>query len=210
MAPPSTVTGVRWAAPWRSFLLATLIAAGVWFAGFLCFVSVTETPPPPDLPPADGIVVLTGGADRIADGLRLLAAGKGRELLVSGVASKLDLAEMARRAGLDPAQLDGHVTLGRAALTTRGNAAEAALWARQNGFHSLILVTATYHMPRARAEFARAMPDVTFYAAAVVPPAMRGPWRWTTLRLLVVEYSKFLIVASGLSALLPGNDWGHD
>lgn len=192
----------------RAIPLLALVAAGVWLAGFLCFVSVTGASPPPDPPRADAIVVLTGGADRIADGLRLLAAGRGRELLVSGVASRLDLAEMARHIGLDPAPLTGHVTLGRAALSTRGNATEAALWARQNGFRSLILVTATYHMPRARAEFARAMPDVTLYAAAVVPPAMRSPWQWPTLRLLAVEYSKFLIVASGVSALLPGHDWG--
>lgn len=192
----------------RAIPLLALVAAGAWLAGFLYFVSVTGASPPPDPPAADAIVVLTGGADRIADGLRLLAAGRGRELLVSGVASRLDLAEMARHAGLDPAPLTGHVTLGRAALSTRGNATEAALWARQNGFRSLILVTATYHMPRARAEFARAMPDVTLYAAAVVPPAMRSPWQWPTLRLLAVEYSKFLIVASGVSAFLPGHDWG--
>ncbi len=189
-------------------LALALAAAILWFAGLFWFVAATGASPPTDPPRADGIVVLTGGADRIADGLRLLAAGKGRELLVSGVSSKLDLAEMARHAGLDPAPLAGHVTFGRAALSTRGNAAEAALWARQNGFRSLILVTATYHMPRARAEFARAMPDVTLYAAVVVPPAMRSLRQWTTLRLLAVEYSKFLIVASGLSALLPGHDGG--
>ena len=192
----------------RPALWLALAAAGIWLAGFFYFVVVIGASPPPDPPRADGIVVLTGGADRIADGLRLLAAGKGRELLVSGVASRLDLALMARHAGLDPAPLAGHVTLGRAALSTRGNAAEAALWARQNGFRSLILVTATYHMPRARAEFARAMPDVTLYAAAVVPPAMRSLWQWTTLRLLAVEYSKFLIAASGLLAWLPTPEEG--
>ncbi len=179
---------------------AFILLAAAWLAGFVRFMAAVSAPLPADPPEADAIVVVTGGADRIAEGLRLLAAGKGRELLVSGVASKLDLTLMARHAGLDPALLAGHVTFGRAALSTRGNAREAALWARQYGFHSLILVTATYHMPRARAEFARAMPGIVLHAAAVSPPAMHTPWHWATLRLLAVEYSKYLIVASGLSA----------
>ncbi len=42
----------------RSALLLALVAAGVWLAGFLCFVAVTGASPPPDPPRADGIVVL--------------------------------------------------------------------------------------------------------------------------------------------------------
>src|SRR5262245_28560536 len=34
---------------------------------------------------ADGIVVLTGGASRIEDAIELLASGRGRRLLISGV-----------------------------------------------------------------------------------------------------------------------------
>src|SRR4051812_17098256 len=33
---------------------------------------------------ADGIVVLTGGASRVADAIELLAAGRGQRLLISG------------------------------------------------------------------------------------------------------------------------------
>jgi uncharacterized SAM-binding protein YcdF (DUF218 family) len=202
-APPASDEG-RWRRPWRRpwLIAVAATASAFWLVGFFWFIAATSIPPV-DPPVADGIVVLTGGAERIAEGLRLLAAHKGRALLVSGVGSKLDLALLARHTGLDPAVLAGHVTLGHAALTTRGNAAEAALWARQNGFHALILVTATYHMPRARAEFARAMPDVTLYAAAVVPPAMHGLWRWPTLKLLAVEYSKYLVVRARLMAWPP-------
>jgi len=35
---------------------------------------------------ADGIVALTGGASRLADAVELLASGRGRRLLISGVA----------------------------------------------------------------------------------------------------------------------------
>ena len=40
--------------------------------------------------------------------------------------------------------------------------------------HSLIVVTAGYHMPRALAELRRALPDVTLYPVPVQPPAMRA------------------------------------
>ena len=45
---------------------------------------------------ADGIVVLTGGASRIADAIELLAAGRGKRLLISGVHRATSSAEIAR------------------------------------------------------------------------------------------------------------------
>jgi uncharacterized SAM-binding protein YcdF (DUF218 family) len=176
--------------------------AAAWLAGFVVFaVRARHLAPPP--PRADAIVVLTGGADRITTGLRLLADDRAGQLLVSGVAARLDLAELAHHAGLAPALLEGRVTLGHAAASTRGNAFEAARWIRQHHFRSLILVTATYHMPRAEVEFARALPNVALYPATVLPPAMRTPWQPATLRLLSVEYSKYLVAAAGLTGILP-------
>ena len=45
---------------------------------------------------ADGIVVLTGGASRISDAIELLAAGRGKRLLISGVHRTTTAAEIAR------------------------------------------------------------------------------------------------------------------
>lgn len=178
------------------------VLALAWLAGFVGFaLRARRLAPPP--PRAEAIVVLTGGADRITEGLRLLAQDRAQQLLVSGVAARLDITELAHHAGLAPALLAGRVTLGHAAASTRGNAFEAARWVRQHRFHSLILVTATYHMPRAMAEFARALPGVALYPATVAPPAMRMPWRLATLRLLAVEYSKYLVVMTGFTAVLP-------
>jgi uncharacterized SAM-binding protein YcdF (DUF218 family) len=177
-------------------LLAALALA--WAGGFVWFLRaawVTAEPPAA----ADGIVALTGGAERVETALKLLAEGRARVLLISGVGGAADFAELAHRAGVDAA-LRARVTLGRTAASTRGNAAETAEWARANGLRSLIVVTAGYHMPRALAELSRAMPGVTLYPAPVLPPALRQPGL-NALRLLAGEYSKWLATEAGLSEL---------
>jgi uncharacterized SAM-binding protein YcdF (DUF218 family) len=181
-------------------LLVMLVLASGWAAGFAWFlhIAVEATAPPP---PADGIVVLTGGAERVETALRLLAEGRARLLLVSGVGGAAEFNELAHRAGVAPS-LAPRVTLGRAAASTRGNAAETADWARAHGLHSLIVVTAGYHMPRALTELGRALPEVALYPVAVLPPALRGERDAATLRLLAGEYTKWLATEAGLSALV--------
>ena len=171
--------------------------AALWGVGFAGFSHTARQPGPPP-PLADGIVALTGGADRIETALRLLANGHAPLLLVSGVARGTDLAEVAHRVRLDPAQLAGRVTLGREATTTWGNAAETAAWARSHAIRRLIVVTAGYHMPRALLEIRRALPDVALYPVPVLPPALRGAMDGATVRMLASEYDKLLAVRFGL------------
>ncbi len=149
-------------------LAAAVLALGI---GFARFVAVVHRPCGP-VPQADGIVALTGGAERIETALRLFAAGRARLLLVSGVAGGAGLPTLTRRADLDPAPLAAHVTLGRNATSTLGNAEETATWVRTHDIHSLIVVTAGYHMPRALLEMGREMPGVTLYPAPVQPPGI--------------------------------------
>ena len=178
---------------WRGLLGALAVLALLWLAGFAWFLRLAERAPPSP-PHADAIVALTGGAGRVEAALRLLAEGRARIALVSGVGGAAEFASLARRAGVDPA-LGARVTLGRAALTTRGNAAETAAWVRANDAHSLLVVTAFYHMPRALAELARAMPGVALYPA---PVAAEASWR-----LLAGEYTKFLAAELGLTEFGP-------
>jgi uncharacterized SAM-binding protein YcdF (DUF218 family) len=176
--------------------LAALLA---WSAGFAWFVSATSgTLAEP--PAADGIVALTGGAERVETALRLLEAGRARLLLISGVGGAADFRQLARRAGVED-DLRARVTLGRTAASTRGNAAETAEWVRANDIRSLIVVTAGYHMPRALAELSRTLPGVSLYPAPVLPPALREGGSPATLRLLAEEYTKYLAVELGLSSL---------
>ena len=47
---------------------------------------------------ADGIVVLTGGTSRVTDALELLAVGRGKRLLITGVNPGTTTADIARQA----------------------------------------------------------------------------------------------------------------
>jgi uncharacterized SAM-binding protein YcdF (DUF218 family) len=186
---------LRWAG---CLILAAGIAWGTGFGWFLHRARQATVAPVH----ADGIVALTGGADRIETALHLLAERHARMLLLSGIGGGAELAELARRAGLDPAPWAAQVTLGRKATSTKGNAAETADWARENGVRSLIVVTAGYHMPRAITELGRAMPEVALYPVAVVPPGMQGPGGLHDsgmLRLMAEEYTKWLVARLGLS-----------
>jgi uncharacterized SAM-binding protein YcdF (DUF218 family) len=188
-------------AAWR---LLPPLGAGLalaWLGGFLWFVHAVQVPAGTDAR-ADGIVVLTGGADRIAAGLRLLQAGQGRALLISGVGKGAELARLARQAGVDPASLAGRITLGRAATSTTGNADETAQWARDEKLHSLLVVTASYHMMRAMTELQRTLPGLVLLPAPVLPPALRsGSGSFSTVRLLAHEYTKWLVSELGLTRL---------
>ena len=84
---------------WRLWLVVGLVPAGLWLAGFAAFIVSASRPVPPP-PVAQGIVALTGGGDRIEAALRLLASGGAERLLISGIGGGIDLAALARRAGV--------------------------------------------------------------------------------------------------------------
>ena len=162
---------------------------------------------------ADGVVVFTGGSERIASAIDLIDEGAGGRLLISGVHPDATPAQIADLANGDPARtaalFECCVDLGFEARTTIGNADEAAGWARANRFRSLILVTSDYHMPRAMLETRRELPDVAItphpvYSGAVgrKGPGGKGGARINDWGLLIGEYSKFL--AAYARAALPG------
>jgi len=183
-----------------ALVVLVLAAGGAWIGGFVWFAGdamrVTAAPPQ-----ADGIVALTGGADRIATAIQLLREGRGRLLLITGVGPGVELAPLLRGTGVDPGAVQDRVTLDREAMDTAGNADETADWVRANRLQSLIVVTAGYHMKRALTEMARALPDVALYPAPVVPPGLRSAPRLRALRLLAGEYTKWLAAEVGLSRL---------
>lgn len=174
--------------------IAAIVLA--WLTGFGWFLHLVDQPA--QLPPhADGIVAFTGGPDRVETALRLLAQGRADKLLLSGIGGGAELSELARLADVDPLPLVARVTIGRNAMTTRGNAIETAGWVRADAIHSLLIVTAGYHMPRALAELSRSVPTVELYPVPVAAS------RHVPLRLLAEEYVKYLASVTGLTAVLP-------
>jgi uncharacterized SAM-binding protein YcdF (DUF218 family) len=179
-----------------------LAAVVAWIGGLAWFIHTTTRPVPPP-PDADGIVALTGGADRVATALRLLHEHRAPRLLLSGIGGGAELPSLARTADINPAPLAGEVTLGRQATSTRGNALETAAWVQRNDIRSLIVVTAFYHMPRALTELRRTLPGVTLYPDPVLTPHSGGIGRVVTLRLIVEEYTKYLLSVVGMTDLMP-------
>jgi len=174
---------------WRAIALLVLAYA----IGFLVFA--TTLPQTPDrLAKADAIVALTGGDARLDAAVSLLETGAGKRLLITGVNSTTTKNELKQLAH-GGARFECCADLGFSAVNTRGNASEAAIWTRAHRYHSLILVTAAYHMPRSLAEFGARMPGIKLVPYPVQPDDvdLNDWWRdGHALRLLQVEYVKYL------------------
>ncbi|MCQ4162808.1 YdcF family protein [Roseomonas sp. GC11] len=182
----------------RLWLLPALLAL-LLVGGFALFTGQSRAKPERPLRLTDGIAVLTGGPQRVEEGLRLLAAGQARALVISGVGTRPTLDDLARRAGLPdplPPGFAARVTLGREATSTRGNGQEVAEWARARQIRSLRVVTAAFHMPRSLLELRRTLPGVELVPH---PVQVEGP----RTALLLREYGKLLGAMLGLSALKP-------
>ena len=185
-------------ANWTSRLVgfALLIVGSALVAGLIEFANDLPRGAASTDQETDAIVVLTGGSGRLSEGLQLLVQGKAKKMFISGVYRGVDVAEILDMAQHDPETLTGRIALGHEADDTLGNARETAQWMEAEGFTSLRLVTANYHMPRSLAEFRHAMPKVTLVMHPVSPPNVRLDewWRWPgTATLVATEYVKFLI-----------------
>ena len=134
---------------------------------------VTEAP----IKGRTGIVVATGGAGRIAEGVALLRQDIGARMLISGIGEGVQKSDIIRLISTDPNAPDINkimeccVDLGPMATNTSGNAEEAGRWAKSNDIDHLIVVTSDYHLPRAMIAFNRQLDGIT-----LLPHAVRTSW----------------------------------
>jgi len=182
------------------------LGALLWLVGLLLFVahisSYVEPSLKDDIQTTDAIVVLTGGSERLQTGIELLREGKAKKLLISGVHPGVGAAQILAHSSLTPEMLDCCVTLGHTADNTLGNAEEASAFMQEQGFHSLRLVTANYHMPRSLFYFRNIMPTFAIVEHPVAPDIVSlSDWwqRVGTASLLIGEYDKFLYALSRVS-----------
>lgn len=184
-------------ARWIGFLTMTvaLVGALLLAVGFVFFSLSIPDEEVQLSREADGIVVLTGAAARIPDAIELLAAQRGKRLLITGVHRDTSKREIARLTPLYSKFFTCCIDLDRSALNTFGNALETKRWTHEHNFTTLIVVTSNWHMPRAMAELAHQLPEVTLIAYPVISEKVKTePW-WQyadTARLLFAEYLKYL------------------
>lgn len=180
----------------RLVAVATVLAVVVVGGGFFWFLHSIERTEKVPTDSADGIVVLTGGSQRIDDAIGLLLRGQAQRLLVSGVNEKTSRSQIARLNPDAQRLFSCCIDLDYRARNTIGNAIETRRWAREHGFRSLIVVTSNYHMPRALVELSSVLGEQQLKPHVVVTQ-QSDPDRWwyepATAKLLLSEYAKYLV-----------------
>ena len=187
---------LRYAAVYAVIALASMIA------GLQHFVLTLPKSPAGGLQFTDGIVVVTGGQQRLDDGLRLLTEGKADRMLISGVGEGVNRAVLVQELKLDDDQANALFCCVELDFTptTRGNAIAARRWAMQHEMRSLWLVTASYHMPR-RLSFCQGNAGIRPVSVGGTPEDLRLDDWWrdrAMLRLLAREYAKYLAETIGI------------
>ena len=191
---------------WLGRLVVTVVLLAVFYAAGLAWFAQGLPREAGDAPPrAEAIVVLTGGAERVDRGLDLLDRGLAEKLFISGVYHAVEVNALIELAENQPEHLACCIVLGYEAGDTRGNAIETAAWMEAEGYGSLILVTAVYHMPRSLIEFQRVMPEAEIVPSPVYPRNfhLEDWYAWPgSASLLITEFAKYLL-ASAWAALSP-------
>jgi uncharacterized SAM-binding protein YcdF (DUF218 family) len=202
-APESSSAFELLAGGLRLIFDALMLVFALAFIGFFIFTgNLPRSQPEPD-GTADGIAVLTGGVARIDEAMKLLAQGKAKRLLISGVNRTTTTDALKQLASHGDQLFACCVDIDKEARNTIDNATETSQWVARNRYRSIIVVTSNYHMPRALVELARVMPGVTLIPYAVVDNNVHLERWWTypgTTRLLVSEYLKFLPALGRLAA----------
>jgi uncharacterized SAM-binding protein YcdF (DUF218 family) len=185
----------RGAGRWRLVRLLLVVPPVALLAGLVWYATLIDREAVPE-GTADAIVALTGGPERIGEAVEQLAAGRGKRLLITGVNRATNVEALARLVPRYEALFDCCIDIDHSAINTIGNAVETRRWARERGFHSLMIVTSSYHMPRALAEISHQLPDATLLPFPVTTERQRAePW-WSnagSARMLVSEYLKYLV-----------------
>ena len=164
----------------------TAMLVVLYALGFALFGVTLGSPAPAEAPATQAIIVITGGKGRIEHGVKLLARGEGKRMLIAGADPSVSKADLVRRIGGRKKLIGCCVDLGSESVDTRSNADEAKRWLDRRGYSSLRLVTSDWHMRRARYEFSRTLGD----KYRMVPDAVRTEPRLATL---FAEYNKYLL-----------------
>ena len=158
------------------------------------------------------IVILTGGSNRIRDGLKIIknlesSAIINTKLLISGTGKGFTISNVKKLLPKNKSLnlfLKCCIELDNKSQNTHSNAIETLKWAKKKNIKTFILITSNYHMPRAFLEFKAKMPNFKIIAHPITPKRHDiNNWMdsFETFSLIFIEYSKFLIAHLRINTL---------
>ena len=179
-----------------SFFLLSLIAGFLWWTLLLfnTFPKKVYFNSSTQISGIVGIVVLTGGKNRIEKGVDLLSKGYGDKLLISGVFMSSEIEEKFSLEKEKNELFKCCVFFDQKSKNTLENAQEVDKWLNENkDIKSIILVSSYYHLPRSIMIFEKTITsDVKVYP---VPATQNKNFRnqfFFHLKLIISEYFKVI------------------
>jgi len=149
------------------------------------------------------IVILTGGTNRIKDGLKIIkdfskANKNNYKILVSGTGTGFTKNSLRIKLGpnFNPKLIQCCIYLDSISKNTFTNASETFKWTKKNDIKEFILITSNYHMPRAILEFKNIMPNLKIHTYAITPDKHEiENWlsSYQTFGLVFTEYFKYIV-----------------
>jgi uncharacterized SAM-binding protein YcdF (DUF218 family) len=152
---------------------------------------------------SSNIVILTGGTNRIKDGLNIInhfdkSKRTSFKILVSGTGKGFSKNSLIKQIGpnFNPKLIECCIYLDSVSKNTFTNAIETSKWANRNDLKEFILITSNYHMPRAILEFKNVMPNHKIYTFPITP-RKHNIKEWTssyeTFSLIFKEFCKYIV-----------------
>ena len=151
------------------------------------------------------IVILTGGTNRIKEGLKIIDNFKkskkiNYKILVSGTGIGFTKSSLKKNIGpnFNARLIECCIDLDSVSKNTFTNAKETFKWISKNKINEFILITSNYHMPRAILEFKNIMPNLKIYTYAITPKKHDiKNWisSYQTFSLVFIEYCKYIVAS---------------
>ena len=152
---------------------------------------------------SSNIVILTGGTNRIKDGLNIInhfdkSKRNNFKILVSGTGKGFSKNSLIKQIGpnFNPKLIECCIYLDSVSKNTLTNAIETSKWANRNDLKEFILITSNYHMPRAILEFKNVMPNHKIYTFPITPRKHNiKEWMrsYETFSLIFKEFCKYIV-----------------